>query len=294
MRFQQLKRNVKLGLVFRRTTVSFIVSVLVLSLLPLYCWGTHSEFFEAERELQSYFEQIISSPDDEEKIRINQQITSLFRKTLEQKNAFTYPFDSLKYVSKLTSADNKVRLYTWNLAFSNGTHQYFGFIHHYQKFDKKYDLFFLKDEFDLTAEPDTTTCSHRYWYGAIYYQVVPIKVRKREFYTLLGVDLNDLFTTKKLIDILYFPGDEAKFGFPIFSDGNNEVNRILFEYSSQVSMNLKYVVSEKMIIFDHLAPPSQVYIGQYIQYGPDSSLDGFKFVDNKWVYITDLDIKRIN
>lgn len=283
-----------LGLVFRNSSVYSVVYILILSILPLYCWGAQDDFLETERELQSYFEQIISSSDDEEKKRVNHQITSLFRKTLEQENAFTYPFDSLKYVSKLTSPDKKVRLYTWNLALNNGTHQYFGFIHYYQKSEKRYNLFFLKDEFDLTSEPDTTTCTHKYWYGAIYYQVIPIKIRKREYYTLLGVDLNDLFTTKKLIEIIYFTEDGVKFGFPIFSDGINEVNRVVFEYSSQVSMNLKYVVSEKMIIFDHLAPSSPAYAGQYMYYGPDSSLDGFKFADKKWVYTTDLDVKMIN
>ena len=93
---------------------------------------------------------------------------------------------------------------------------------------------------------------------------------------------------------MYFTGDEVLFGLPVFSDGENEINRVVFEYSAQVSMNLTYAASKKTIIFDHLAPSNPDFRGQYNHYGPDSSLDGFKFENEKWIYLPDLDINRIN
>ena len=52
----------------------------------------------------------------------------MFASALLLPDAFTYPFDSLKRVGKITSSDEKVRVFTWDLAREDGSHHYYGFI----------------------------------------------------------------------------------------------------------------------------------------------------------------------
>jgi len=225
-------------------------------------------------------------------MEINQKIIDLFTIILEDDDSFKYPFDSLGNIGKIISPDKKVRIYTWNLAFSDGTHHYYGFVQHFSKSEKKYISCFLSDESDLDRDMNEKPVTEKSWYGALYYQIIPVKSGKSIYYTILGVDLNDIFTRKRIIDVVYFTDEGIRFGFPLFTDGKNIRHRVVFEYSARLTMNLRYDKSSKMIVFDHLAPSNPDYTGQFAYYGPDSSIDGFKFKDNLWFYIADIDFKN--
>jgi hypothetical protein len=57
-------------------------------------------------------------------------------------------------------------------------------------------------------------------------------------------------------------------------------------------MFLNYEPTTNTIVFDHLAPPDPQLKGKFELYGPDFSYDGFKLVNGRWKFITDLELKN--
>lgn len=251
------------------------------------------DIHQNELILKSYFEGIREASGRDEKIRHNQKVVDLLKEILKKPGSFDYPFDALVNLGKITSGDGNVRIYTWNLSFNDGSHKYYGFVQYRLKKKNFFRCFFLDDRSEEIKDPENESLSDKRWFGALYYQIVQESAGKTKYYTLLAVDLNDLFTTKKIIDVMYFTEEgDVRFGNPIFTDGNHTQHRVIFEFSSQVSMTLRYEKSLKMIVFDHLSPSDPDYLGQYVYYGPDSSNDGFKFENGNWVFMADIDVRN--
>ena len=110
----------------------------------------------------------------------------------------------------------------------------------------------------------------------------------------MGWKGNTKQTTKKVIDVLSFKDGKAYFGMPVFDGDKERVNkpRIIFEYSGQVSMMLRYLTDESRIVFDHLSPPDSNLKGKFDTYGPDLSYDGFRLLNGRWRFMEDLDLKN--
>ena len=207
--------------------------------------------------------------------------------------AFVYPFDSLKKVGKVSSNDEKLRVFTWNLAYDDGTDRYFGLFLYRRKNNEKPAVFRLTDQTDSIPDPVYSILDLNTWFGALYYQIVERKWEGVTLYTLLGFDPNDIFTSRKIIDCFYLKGDTIPvFGAPLFKMKDKIQNRVIFEYSAKASMSLRYIDNLKMIVCDHLSPAQPSYTGNHQFYGPDFSYDGFKFTDNYWVLFEDIDVRN--
>ena len=70
-------------------------------------------------------------------------------------------------------------------------------------------------------------------------------------------------------------------------------DRIVFEYSSEVAMTLRYDENLGKIVFDHLAPLHPIYHEVYQFYGPDGSYDAFEFREGIWVKQEDVDARNM-
>jgi len=101
-------------------------------------------------------------------------------------------------------------------------------------------------------------------------------------------------TNKKVIDVLFFDQwDNITFGAPVFLDENKKLKyRVVFEFSAQAVMLLRYEKKKKMIVFDHLSPTSPSAKGQFQYYGPDFTYDGFYFKKGIWNYRKNLDLRN--
>jgi hypothetical protein len=83
-------------------------------------------------------------------------------------------------------------------------------------------------------------------------------------------------------------------GIPIF-DGNGKTrDRVVFEYTRQASMLLRYVPDQNLIVFDHLSPPDPKLKNQRDTYGPDLSYDGYQLKNGRWVYVDNLDMRNVS
>lgn len=247
-----------------------------------------------EDSLQYYFTLLASERDDNNKIEINDQIIKYFKKALRNESSFTYPFDSLKNIGIIKSEDEKLRIITWNLPYNDRTHKYFGFIQ-YKKSKKAYIFYELNDDSDNIKKPDLVILNDKNWYGALYYKIITNKNKGKVYYTLLGADLNNLLTKKKIIEILYFDkNDFPVFGNKVFKNKSIPISRVIFEFNAQTNMTLTYDEEKEMIIYDHLSPSRPSLEGQFEFYGPDFSYDGLKFERGIWNAYFDIDVRDYN
>ncbi len=247
-----------------------------------------------EDSLQYYFTLLASEKDDKNKIEFNDQIIKYFKKALENEGSFTYPFDSLKNIGIIKSEDEKLRIITWNLPYNDRTHKYFGFIQ-YKKSKKTYVFYELNDDSDNIKNPELAVLNDKNWYGALYYKIITNKNKGNVYYTLLGADLNNLLTKKKIIEILYFDKNNSPvFGNKVFKNKSIPISRVIFEFNAQTNMTLTYDEEKEMIIYDHLSPSRPSLEGQFEFYGPDFSYDGLKFERGIWNTYFDIDTRDYN
>ncbi|MGE0076285.1 MAG: hypothetical protein AB7S48_00335 [Bacteroidales bacterium] len=262
--------------------------------LGILAQNDSTDFFSSkEKSLSDLFKRIATETSAFKRDSFNNIFSENFEQTLKQDSSFFYPFDSLKHIGKLASNDNKIRIYTWNIPQSGGLYNYFGYLQ-IRNDSGKSILYKLRDSRNEVKDQNNERLSTDKWMAALYYQVADISINSQTYYILLGFDFNNLFSSKKIVDVLSFDNNENPvFGLPIFNvDNKMLLSRIVFEYSARAVFTLKYMPDQQMLIFDHLSPAKPEYLGDFQFYGPDSSFDGFKLENEKWTYVRDLDLRN--
>lgn len=230
---------------------------------------------------------------DVDKMTANNQFISTFERALKNEKSFQFPFDSLKGIGVLTSGDKNLRIYNWNIQKQDGTHEYFGFMQYNHPKLKKIILIKLNDKSAEIKNPDNSILDNNKWFGALYYKIITKKYKKNTYYYLLGWDGNDKASQKKIIDVAQFDNKgNVKFGADVFNFGKRFPKRIIFEFTQEATMSVKYDEKNDMIIFEHLSPRNSVLKGQYQFYGPDGSFDAFEYEKGNWTLIEDVDARN--
>jgi hypothetical protein len=252
-----------------------------------------AELATAEDFLYQKFTELYKSPDDAEKVEINSLILDEFEKLLKDPMSFNYPFDSLRWTGRIYSPDQRVRIITWNIPAVDGTHIYYGFIQYCQKKEKPCLVFRLHDRSLDITNPESAVLSAERWWGALYYKILMNRYKGKRVYTIIGLDMNDRYSNKKVIDIITFEDNyDPVFGRPAFRVEGKLKNRVIFEYAEDVVMTVRYNEMNKMIVFDHLSPIDPALRNNPRFYAPDSSYDGFRFRKGIWEYFPDIDVRN--
>ncbi|MGA3015255.1 MAG: hypothetical protein ABSD71_14600 [Bacteroidales bacterium] len=219
--------------------IVFLFSVFSFSLLA----QEEMNLSAAENLLVSIEKKILKTDNDSVRQSLNLIFKEKLRTTLELPGSFSYPFDSLKKLAKLTSQDKKFRIYNWNIPISNGSNLYFCFFQIQEKSNKAlYKIIELRDRSDSIPEPEHSNLSSADWYGALYYKLITEKTDNGKIYTLLGWEGKDLTEMQKIIEIVTFDeNDLPHFGKAIFNKYKTGQNkRVIFRYSPVSSMVLRY------------------------------------------------------
>lgn len=260
-----------------------------------------NKFKIAERQLIK-IEKGFNSRKENDRIEANKKFIAAWDVIVSDKNILDYSFDSLKGVSILFPKNNKFKLITWNLNRDDGTHTFFGYllVNNSKRIKKgflkhetieAYEHFKLSDKSWQIKNPETYIGTTDKWFGMLYTQLIECD----DFYTLIAWDGNDKLTQRKFIDVLYFkPNGEAVFGKDVFKFPRKNPRRLMFEYSSDVSMSLKFNEKKNQIVYSHLAPREEGTIleGQFQYYGPDGSFDALELRKDKWVTLEDIDARN--
>jgi hypothetical protein len=141
-------------------------------------------------------------------------------RSLKTEGSFNYPFDSLTRISILYPADRSFRIFNWQLPLTSGTQRYFGTIQMNTK--KGLQLFPLYDYSDRIKNPEDTVTNNEHWYGALYYKIMQVKSRGKNYYMLFGWDGNNMTSNKKVLEVLSFNKEhEVVFGGIFFISAKN-------------------------------------------------------------------------
>lgn len=219
---------------------------------------------------------------------LNKILKQELKTILGSDSAPTISLDELK-LSRVDAADGSFRLITWNLPQQSGSHLYEGLLLHVN--GRKRGLYELRDMTSSIASPEVPELSPDQWYGALYYEVVPVKRGGKTYYTLLGWKGHDRVETQKVIDVLHFKGGTPRFGAPVFGSGRLKRSRQVFRYSFQSSMTLRYDQASTRIVLDHLSPSRADLEGQFAFYGPDMSMDAYVWEKDHWEFQRDIDAR---
>lgn len=240
-----------------------------------------------ENDLLVLLEDLRASQNNAQKEERNSDFTKALKTVLENKSALNYNFTKLSTVGFIDSPDELVRIVNWNIEQDDKTQRYYGFVLHYDKRKKRYNVTELIEDRYGIKQPDNIVTSDK-WYGALYYKIIPVKRGSKTIYTVLGWDGNTSMSNIKLVDAMYLTGKTVKFGSPIFKIGKDIKRRLFYEHSEKTTMILKYENNRDRIMMDHLSPESPSMRGYFSFYVPDLSYDALKFEAGKWILHEDV------
>ncbi|MEZ4798281.1 MAG: hypothetical protein R2809_00595 [Flavobacteriales bacterium] len=247
---------------------------------------------EVETNIELLMNKLANSKNDENSDTISTNIRNAFIEAFNNPEVFNYSFDRLK-MCKIKSSDGKVRLFNWNQPNQDGTFKYYCFV--LKKDSEKAPL----EWFELTqAKREVDKIENKIlnadrWIGTLYYDIIPIQISKNKTqYVVLGWEGKDDLTTRKIIDVIDFSGTKVKLGANLFKSELGSRKRVIFEYSNDVSMSVKYYAKKKCIVVDHLSPKNPMMEGIYADYGPDGTYSMYKLEKDKFEFIDNIDISQ--
>lgn len=227
-------------------------------------------------------------PDDSTRSAAN----SIFRHQLQrylsdQSSLDAPPYQEATNLGFVEPQDGRFRLYTWVVpSYAGDVYRYYGFLQVRDPRTKESQLIELIDSSAVVVKPESEKLRANRWLGCVYYQVIPVKKGSRTFYTLLGWKGKSERQTQKLIEIMYFDKQEARFGYPLFRNDKIFSSRRLYTFNAMASMTLRYEAGKRLIIFDHLSGSSDDPLA-----GPDGRYDGYRFKRGRWNLIQNVDIR---
>ncbi len=245
---------------------------------------------DASDELNRLFGRLNSKIPDQEKILVNDSIISIIDSYVRSDSIFTHEFAGLKFLGQIKSGDSKMKIVSWNMLLRESPARYFCYFINRRKEGNK--ILGLTADYSSENIRTDTVYSPENWYGALYYDLRPVKRGNETFWMLLGIDYGNPAITRKVIDVLSFtPGDDPVFGKKWFNDGTNVKYREVLEYSFTAVISLRFM-SDKLIIFDHLVPISPVHANNREFYGPDFSYDAYRFEKGIWQLKINVDARN--
>ncbi|TFF35507.1 hypothetical protein [Mucilaginibacter psychrotolerans] len=232
----------------------------------------------------------INDTDDLTRKAANYKFIPTLVSALKISNSFNYGFDSLKSVSIINAPDNRFRVISWHIMNQDGSYRFYGTI---QMNSDKLLMYPLEDYSPLLKNPEDSITDNRKWFGAQYYKIVKVNAAT-PYYVMLGWKGNTIRSNKKVIEIISFDRENKPILGLSVLDGNDKVRkRVVFEYTRQASMLLRYVTEQHLIVFDHLSPPDPKMKDRPDTFGPDLTYDGYQLKDGRWRYVDNLDMRNI-
>jgi hypothetical protein len=242
----------------------------------------HAAVIRSLKELQD-------AQRDGQRDSISANIKKHLRAVLEADDALTADLKDLP-MSRVDAPDGKFRLLTWNVPHADGSHLFVGFLLVQEK--KRNVLYELRDMTEKIENAPFKMLGPDFWYGALYYTVVPVRKGGKTWYTLLGWKGFSNVESRKVIEVLSFKGGVPQFGAPLFGEGRVKRTREIFGFSFQASMSLKWEQSFNRIVLDHLSPMKPEFAGQAAFMGPDLSYDAYVWEKDHWLYQRDVDVRQ--
>jgi hypothetical protein len=242
-----------------------------------------------EDSLKRYVQNVMIDSFTAGRMRSDSMFVKTLVRSLQVKNSFYYPFDSIKGIGKLYAPDTSFRIITWQISFDDYYCRQRGAIQ-YRTEDGSLKLVPLIDCSEFTTNAMDSVRSRSNWIGAVYYNMIETKYNGKNFYTLFGFDENGIRSNKKWIEVLTFDDRNMPvFGGKYFSYEKDSLRkpvqyRYSMEYKKEAATTVNYDPELNMILFDHLISETNEPDLPFT-YIPDGDYEGFKWENGKWMHI---------
>lgn len=199
------------------------------------------DFDEYTDSLATYGHTIINGSTDFARYEAHEKFKETLIFILSHDNAISVDFSKVKNLSALGPKNNTFKIFTWVVPSINGSFECFGVFYSYNNNRKRWNIIELNDVKKEQSLIERKVLRKGEWFGALYYEIIPVRSHKIQYYTLLGWDGNNAFSTKKVIDVLSVNSSgQPSFGAQLFTGSFRHLRRVIFEYSSQTTMVLRY------------------------------------------------------
>jgi hypothetical protein len=242
-----------------------------------------------EDSLKKYVKNVMIDSFTAGRMRSDSMFVKTLVRSLQVRNSFYFPFDSVKGIGKLYAPDSSFRIITWQLSFDDYYCRQRGAIQ-YRTQDGSLKLVPLRDYSEFTTNAMDSVRTKDNWIGAVYYNIIQTKYKGRNFYTLFGFDENSVRSNKKWIEVLTFDDRSMPvFGGRYFSFEKDSVRRpsqyrYSIEYKKEAATTVNFDPELDMILIDHLVSESDEPESPYT-FIPDGDYEGFKWADGKWLHV---------
>lgn len=247
-------------------------------------------FTQLEANMRNYANDIVNATEVVDRFRADSFFTRALVQALKVPYSFSYPFDSLKTISRLYAPDSSFRIITWQIMKDFSYYRQKGAIQLHTK-DGSLKLIPLYDYSAFTDNPVDSVRDNEHWIGAVYYNIVQKTFNNKNYYTLIGYDENDARSTKKWIDVISFDeNNKPRFGGRFFNYPNDDIKppqpayRFCLEFKKHANGKMNYDPELDMIAFAHLSSEVGVNKEKYTLI-PEGSYEGFKWTGGKWNYV---------
>ena len=247
------------------------------------------ELVKAESRLHTLFN-VLYSDSLRAAEPVIEEILSIMPGALGMPGAMEYPWNRLNRIGVRTSEDEQIRIFTWHVMDAPDTYRYFGYIQLVQR-REKVSVFPLTDNHKPQRGVYRLEQSTEEWYGKLCYGIVTNRVKRKTYYTLLGMDFNDSRSNMKMVEVMTIHRNRPQFVKQMFFNGKERVDRVVLEYSDEVTITVRYDPGMELIVYDHLVPLHPIYKSNFEFYGPDGSFDGLRFEDGSWILREDIDAR---
>lgn len=253
--------------------------------------NNYLELVKIESQLNSMFQVLYNEEVTGLHMDLYHSIDTLFYYALHLPGAGNYEWKKLDNIGKLVSDDGKFKIFSW-LYMENRDHYHYTCYFLIRDRRDEFEVFKLKPSDDEGRKTEIFSQKPDNWHGKIYYEIHTTEYRRKDYYTIMGADFNDINSSIKTIEVVTIQRGKPVFRGDQFFDDGKVKDRMVFEYSSELAVTVRYNKQLDMIVFDHLAPLHPIYAGNYQFYGPDGSYDGLKFIDGMWVREADVDARN--
>jgi hypothetical protein len=270
-----------------------LIALFLLSLLLLPFFSQAQGLAQKEQEAYKLLSALRSSKDDTQTQKLHADFKKAMSELVRSKDFFDFPLQALK-VADIKSNDQTVRLLTWNVEFADLSNTYGGFVLRKEEGKERVLVLELIDNLDAYSSKPENVVDTKNWYGSIYYKIIDFSFQGKTQYLLFGYDGGTTMSNFKLLDVLSFAGQSAKFGSPVFKDPKSLKKRVVFEYANMASMSLEFEPKRARIVFDHLSPESPALEGVNSYYFPDMSYDAYVYDYDREIWNLEADVIATN
>lgn len=260
----------------------------LLALWPVLLAAQAPDSIRGYAQLETELLSIGTAAGDAARDSASTRVKQLLGAILQSDSAFTATFPGVP-ISRVDAPDGAFRLFTWNVPYADGSFLYDGFLLVHKRNGQA--LYELRDMTAKITRPATAQLSPENWYGALYYDVIPVKRGGRMYYTLLGWKGYSTVETRKVIEVLNLEASMPRFGAPLFPGGRQRLYREIYAFAAQASMLLRWDAARKAIVMDHLSPTNPEFADQPAFMAPDLSYDSFSWDKDHWRFERDIDVR---